>query len=894
LLFFTTIDNKIFDLFLRAIPSLTEDESILLINVDDDSINYAGLFPWTRDLYADALIFLREMGADAAAFDLSFLDPSTAKVDLQYLREDLPRYLESGFIQINDGAASYIDAFASGQLKAPDAEAAKSDILRTNQEIRNQLEISIEYVARDMDAYLAEALKFFGNSYLTLTMVSEDDIMGEEKAYEMDQEILSWLNAHTALKNLTVNNDTRTPAMVGIWPALHRLLVNADGAGFVNAQVDPDGYRRRVHLLLKHQDEYYRHLILSGLAKKLGDPDIEVDNLAITLKNARLGDEVKDIRIPRAEDGTVLLKWPKKQFSEYNTMSILNLIMYPEIERAFAENLRTMDNSNFFYYWDGDENPFEIYSNADYIKEVLYQGEDNSEGVSFGLFMQYRRDYLEAAKEWLGGGYEEAIIADIAGDAELEEYVAGLFSACREQFRNLTRIREETEKLTRGRVCIVGVDATSMTDLGLITFQERYPNVGIYAVLGNMILSEEFLDDAPWYVSFAIALVFSLALALIIKKLATGKSIASGLAAIFLTTGLFLLYFVLTRHYLGLAVPLAAVTLTFLSLTGLNFFSTVREKTFIRSAFSRYLAPAVIDQIIADPSRLKLGGQNLVMTAVFTDVQGFSTISEKLSAPALVELLNLYLTEMSNIVLENQGTIDKYEGDAIIAFWNAPILYPDHAARACRSAIQMKEAEMEFNRKLAEKPVNPDELSPRFKDSYKPGMDWHSLIGDIFTRIGINSGDMAVGNMGTPRKMNYTIMGNAANLAARLEGVNKQYHTGGILLSEYTRDMLGGEFVLRSLDRVRVVGINTPLRIFELLALRSGAPPELLTLTEKWENAIGALEKSDFDGAIGIFSEIFAENPQDLTAKLYISRCKNYKTYPPKPGWDGVNNLTEK
>jgi adenylate cyclase len=894
LLFFTTVDNTIFDLFLRAIPSLTEDESILLITIDDDSINYAGVFPWTRNLYADATIFLREMGADAVVFDLSFLDPSAAKVDLEYLRGDLPRYLDSGFVQINDNAASYIDAFASGGLKAPDAEDAKNAIALANESIKNQLGVSINYVARDMDAYLAEALKFFGNSYLTLTMVSEEDIIGEEKVYKMDQDILSWLKKNTALKNLTVKGDTRTPAMTGIWPALQPLLVNAGGAGFVNAQVDPDGYRRRVHLLLKHEDEYYRHLILAGLAKKLGDPDIEVNNETITLKNVRLGEKLKDIGIPRAEDGTVLLKWPKKQFSEYNVLSILNLIMYPDIERDFAENLRTMEQSGFFGYWEQDETPLDIYNQANYLKEALYQGEDSGQGVTFGLFTQYRQAYLEAAGKWLSGAYEEAIRADAADDAELEEYVAGLFDICGKQFQKLMEIREETEKLTRGRVCVVGVDATSMTDLGLITFQERYPNVGTYAVLANMILSEEFLDDAPRYISFVIALVFSLVLALVIKKLDTGKSIASGLGAIFLTTALFLLYFVLTRHYLGLAVPLTAVTLTFLCLTGLNFFSTVREKTFIRSAFSRYLAPAVIDQIVADPSRLKLGGQNLVMTAIFTDVRGFSAISEKLSAPALVELLNLYLTEMSNIVLENKGTIDKYEGDAIIAFFGAPVVYPDHAAQACRSAIRMKKAEREFNRRLTEKPVLPEELSPRFRESYEGGMDWHSLIGDIFTRIGINSGDMVVGNMGTPSKMDYTIMGNAVNLAARLEGVNKQYNTGGILLSEYTREMMDDEFVLRSLDRVRVVGINTPLRIFELLALRSEAPPELLAMTEKWEKAIGLFEKTGFDGALEVFSEISAQNPQDLTAKLYISRCENYRTHPPKPGWDGVNNLTEK
>jgi adenylate cyclase len=438
------------------------------------------------------------------------------------------------------------------------------------------------------------------------------------------------------------------------------------------------------------------------------------------------------------------------------------------------------------------------------------------------------------------------------------------------------------------------VDATSMTDLGLIAFQERFPNVGTYSAIANMILSEEFLDDAPWYVSFGIALLLSLAMAFFVKRLDTGKSVLSGVIAMLLTAGVFLLYFILTRRYLGLTVPFAAVTLTFLTLTGLNFFSTVREKAFIRSAFSRYLSPKVIDQIIADPSKLKLGGQNLVMTAIFTDIRGFSTISEKLSAPALVELLNMYLTVMSNIVLENQGTIDKYEGDAIIAFFGAPVHYPDHAIRACRAAILMKKAEAEFNRQLTEKLIGLEELSLRFKETYTEGMDWHHLIGDIYTRIGVNTGDMVVGNMGTPNKMDYTIMGNAVNLAARLEGVNKQYNTGGILLSEYTREALNDEFLLRSLDRVRVVGINTPLRLYELLTFRAEAPQQLLALSADWERAIEVYEKKDFIQAEYLFKEISVQNPADLTAKLYIDRCEHYKNTPPPDDWDGVNNLTQK
>jgi adenylate cyclase len=834
------------------------------------------------------------MKARAVLFDLSFLDPSAAKVDPQYLKTQLPRYMDDGFYQIEENTGAYIDAFASGALKAEDAEEAKEAIRAANNEIRNQLKVNIEYVASDMDAYLANALKFFGDSFLTLTMVTENDISGDEKVYHMDPEILSWLEEDIALKNINAADDTRTPEQLGILPALDRLLVNAKGAGFVNAPVDADGYRRRVYLVLKHRDKYYSHLALSGMREMLGEPDIEINDSTIILKNAVLGGEIRDIRIPRAEDGSVLIKWPKKRFSEYNTMSILSLIMYPELERYMVENLDLMTRSNFFSYWDEEETPAEKYSNANYIKEILYQGEDNDQGVGFDLYLEYRQAYLDATAKWLNGGYEEKILADLADAPAVQEEVSVIFQVTRKQFQKLMELREETEKRVKDSLCVIGVDATSMTDLGLITFQERFPNVGTYGALANMILSNEFLDDAPWYISFILALVFSLTLSFIIKKLGTGQSVLVGVIAISLTIGIILLFFVLTKRYLGLVVPFTAVTFTFFTLIGFNFLSTVREKAFIRSAFSRYLAPAVIDQIIADPSKLNLGGRDLFMTAIFTDLRGFSTVSEKLSASALVELLNLYLTEMSNIILTNQGTIDKYEGDAIIAFFGAPITCEDHAIQACRSALQIKKAEIEFNLRLGERPISPEQISPRFKNVWTEGMDWRSFIGDIYTRLGINTGEMVVGNMGTPNKMDYTIMGNAVNLAARLEGVNKQYHTGGILLSEYTKEKLGDEFVLRSLDRVRVVGIDTPLRLYELLAFRADSSPELLDMSASWEKGIIAYEAKDFIEAGRLFTEILAKNSKDLTAKLYIDRCERYKNTPPPSAWDGVNNLTEK
>jgi adenylate cyclase len=228
---------------------------------------------------------------------------------------------------------------------------------------------------------------------------------------------------------------------------------------------------------------------------------------------------------------------------------------------------------------------------------------------------------------------------------------------------------------------------------------------------------------------------------------------------------------------------------------------------------------------------------------------------------------------MSNIVMENQGTIDKYEGDAIIAFFGAPLYRVDHPYLACRSALAMKAAEKELNKVVVEEGLSPTPL---------------------LTRIGINTGEMVVGNMGAENKMDYTIMGNAVNLAARLEGVNKQYHTGGILISEYTREEIGNEFLLRRLDRVRVVGINTPLRLFELLSLMETATDDEKEAVVRWEQAIVLYELKQFEKAAVLFHSLMERNADDKVAELYASRCKKYEANPPPEMWDAVNNLTEK
>jgi len=874
-LFLTPLDRKIYDLFLRTIPSLTESKKVWVLTLDDDSMDYAGGFPFRREVMADIVILLKELGTAGIAFDLNYLDESPYRLDPDYAAEVFSRYLDDGFGEINETALQVIDGFASGGLGRADREIYKEEFVKLNNRVRDTLEESLSSLTRDVDAYFAQALGLSNCSYLTLTMIGREDIINGAKIPAPSGEIARELD-RVALADIDISADGITPDMAGVMPAIPKLMRRAKGAGTVNASPDADGIRRRIHLLMKLHGNYYGNLALAGMGGILGNPSITANDDWIILNNAAINGERRDIRIPRARDGSVLLKWPKKSFYNYNQTSLLEFIQHTIIEPHLAENFSIMSASGFFGFYDGDVTPWELYAAAENIKEELLESYATSIEDVASLEEQWlslRKEFFATAEHFLAGGYEDAILAAVAGDAELENYVKEIFAACRDQLFRMIEIRQNASYLD-GAFCVIGSDATSMTDYSITPFEEDYPNVGTYAVLANMLLAQEFLDETPLFVSVIIALVFSFGVVFIARHLRSGHSLFAGFFGIVLLVLVLLIYFHITKRYIAAGVPIVATALSLIVVTAINFLGANREKAFLHSAFSRYLSPQVINEIIADPAKLNLGGEKREMTAMFTDIQGFSTISEKLDPAHLVRLLNRYLTAMSNIIMENTGTVDKYEGDAIIAFFGAPLPRADHAALACRSALAMKKAEAQLNKIFMEENFSPVPL---------------------FTRIGINSGEMVVGNMGAENKMDYTIMGNAVNLAARLEGVNKQYQTGGILISEYTHKQAGTEFICRKLDRVRVVGIHTPLRLYELLCLESEADEALRSRLSVWDRAITLFEERRFAEAEKIF--IALNNTllsADRTANLYASRCAEYKNNPPPGDWDGVNNLTEK
>ena len=292
----------------------------------------------------------------------------------------------------------------------------------------------------------------------------------------------------------------------------------------------------------------------------------------------------------------------------------------------------------------------------------------------------------------------------------------------------------------------------------------------------------------------------------------------------------------------------------------------------LRNAFSKYLSEEIVEEIASDPTRLQLGGTKRYMTAMFTDIKNFTAIAEALAPEQLVSLLNYYLSSMSDIILEQKGTIDKYEGDAIMAFFGAPVSFPDHALRTCTAAVLMKRLENEVNKQITERGLSPQH---------------------IHTRIGINTGEMIVGNMGTSRKMNYTAISNAVNVASRLEGVNKQYGTW-IIASEYTINETNGKLLFRKLGWIRVVGISKPVRIYEILELYADAPQALHALVELFHIGLNLFETGKWKDAETAFGRVLELFPEDGPSLFYSSHCRLFFEKPPENDWDGVFDMREK
>jgi len=408
----------------------------------------------------------------------------------------------------------------------------------------------------------------------------------------------------------------------------------------------------------------------------------------------------------------------------------------------------------------------------------------------------------------------------------------------------------------------VGCSAPALLDLRPTPVDPKCPGVVLHATFVDNLITGSFITEAalPWVIVSVMATAVAASLSLTYG----GRWWQTGpLSFVWLGAPMLVGFAAYARGWWWpIVVQETAAALGLVGALAANYWAEGRQKAFIKQAFRHYLSGEVIEKILRDPAHLQLGGEKRELTILFTDLAGFSTFSEKLGPVELTALLNDYLSEMTDIILDEGGTLDKYEGDAIIAFWNAPLEQSDHALRACRAVLRCQ-------RRLAERRE-----------------DYQKRTGAVLhMRAGLNTGQVVVGNMGSRKRFNYTILGDAANLASRLEGANKAFETE-TMISESTWSLVSNEFRGRKLADLRVVGRRTAVPVYELTGFAADAVP---ADWEKFTAGLTRFKQGDFAGAMDIFEQL----PDDPAASCYVRRCRQLIARPPE-SWDGVWELTEK
>lgn len=405
--------------------------------------------------------------------------------------------------------------------------------------------------------------------------------------------------------------------------------------------------------------------------------------------------------------------------------------------------------------------------------------------------------------------------------------------------------------------------------------------VEVHANVVQMIIDRNFLRRGNMTLRFLIVFTIILITLNIFEKIRSIRfkitiygELINFFVLIFLLFSVFEVYYYLfvKLNLIRLFIPPAMGVVVAYSASAIaNYLKERKQKILIKGMFSQYLNPQLVNELVENPEKLKLGGIRKEMTVLFSDLANFTTISERIEPETLVDLLNHYFDEMTEIIFETNGTLDKFEGDAIMAFWNAPIDDPQHQFNAVNCALRMK------------KKVN--ELKS----------EWKSIIGQDFKiRIGINSGDMIVGNMGGKKKFDYTVMGDNVNLASRLESINKIYGTD-IIISESVYNSIKDRILAREIDLIIVKGKTVPVKIYELIDLsenyfliKDDEIGEVKALINRFESGLKFYRERMFSKSIEEFERVLLIDPDDVPSRVFIDRCFEFLNNPPDENWNGV------
>jgi len=433
----------------------------------------------------------------------------------------------------------------------------------------------------------------------------------------------------------------------------------------------------------------------------------------------------------------------------------------------------------------------------------------------------------------------------------------------------------------KDKIVIVGSTITTLQDFHPTPFSSAdFPRPGfeIHAHAMQTIIDSNYLSKQNGLSQLLIMLLVSLLVVFFNKQVGASWGFLFMAVLMVAYYGLAVLLFLKTNFFIHVSGVLISIFFSQIGTVGYEFFNEQKEKRRIKGMFSSYVSPRLVDQMIESGEEPKLGGEDTYITAFFSDIVSFSTFSEKLEPKQLVALINEYLTAMTDTINDQGGTLDKFIGDAIVAFYGAPVSLKDHALRACISSQLMEKRLAELREKWE-------------KDK------WPEIVWRMQHRMGMNTGEMVTGNMGSERRFNYTMMGDNVNLAARCESGAKQYNVFTMITETTKKDAeaQGDDCLFRLLDNIVVKGRSKPVKVFEIAGLRADASQEMFDCIGLYEQGMQSYFNQEWDKALKFFGqslplEAHLKNP----SQLFIDRCEMMKQNPPEIDWDGVYIMTSK
>lgn len=936
--FFTKFDYRIYDILIRLSPKVKQEENLLLVDIEDVSLNREGTWPWTRDLLGNVLISMKELGAYNAVFDIEYLSPAN-KGAVGNIASVTEETFGNGEQQIAYNIEEFSSSIQRGETNARNASQKASELTGKVDEILYGMYNSIyEGVNRDFDDYFARSIQFFGNTSLTINAYDIKIERGQEnKDYEKERFLFNVKDPKERIRRENEEATRNAKAEKGFVPALYSLGKRAAGEGFTNVILDSDGSRRRIELFNYHEGKYIGQLAFAPLVRMLDVQSFERKRKSLILRGALFPGKEKreDIKIPLDENGRMMINWQHSTYNDsFRHVPVYMVLDLDKLEHDTIESLKELALlGGTDYGAKGNAEETELSTWISYVPDIvesykqligektrllsLCEGFDiHGKAIGGGITDQEYQAYFSAKAQFFQEleSFSQSLLSLAASAEESTAKAIKKFASVLEQYQKL---HQSLAIEFANSFCLIGNSATASTDLGVTPFQSGYPNLGTHANVANTILQKDFIRCVNLYTAILLVFAFTLAVLLLTRKFSAFAKNAVGLVYLLPPTLIFCILMIAFRIYVPIVAPFLLALFTYITQMVLNFALAEKEKKTLRRGFDAYVAPEVVNQIVKNPSLLSLGGANKRMTALFSDVRTFSGFTECINreegeqhgAVRLVDILNGYLGVLSDAIMDCHGTIDKYVGDEIVSFFGAPVDDPLNAYNACLAGIRMKQAEAIYNEEHKDElPIHPVTHTPFLLKS----------------RVGINTGDMVVGNMGTQKKLNYTVMGNNVNLASRLEGTNKAYDSW-IMCSESTwqeanSGQTQGLLVARQLDCVRVINVEKPVQIYSIAGLKSDLKKEELESVELFNKAMewylkgreeGADPKDikDFSKAKKLFSDAYRCNPtSDVQDKNYISpekkmivRCENYivNGLPRDVNgdvikWDGVYTMTSK